>query len=724
LIRNNVMNYTTETIMSLLDNISSVIIISKEGKTIWVNKAFCKLFGYTKGEALGTGPDLVLHPEELPKMIDYKKKLVNGEISDINCETIALNKSRKKIFIEVIIKNIKLDTEDAELVEIYDITNKRKMFDSLIESERIYQYSLENTPVPTIIHSEGKIIFANSATLKLLKLKNDEAIMWKDVINFVHPDYKKQAINRIQRMRKSGKLAGLEYERFVLPDGRILDAEIFAFPIKFRGKFSYQVYLSDITEKNRHNRALKNSEQRFRLLFESLPVGIFIYDKNFICRDVNKSFENIVDAKKEDFIGMNVLDLKDSSFIQEIKKTKDGQGGFFEGRYKTTVSSKEIWVVVSTSPILDSDENFNGGIGIFTDVSKQKDLEAQFIQAQKLEAIGRLTGGIAHDFNNILTVIKGYSDLVLKATDKDSKNYKRVYEIKKAGDKASEFIQHLMAFSRKQIVKADILDVSEIVHELKGMIVGLIGEEIKFQVKVKGEIGVIFADKSQLSQVILNLLVNAKDALDEKDIPEFEKNIMIEIGEVFIDEDFVENNPGSKTGPNVSLSVMDNGIGIKQDVLDKIFEPFYTTKQSGKGTGLGLSTVYGIVKQNRGYIYAKSEPGSWTIFTTLWPVEKRKRDISLQEKKKEPVLIKNLNVLVVEDDLSVRDYIAVTLKENGFIVCEAENGILALEKIRKSGDVIDCVLTDIVMPAMDGEKLAAIIRERYPKKKIILMSRI
>lgn len=631
---NEMLNYSTKNIVSVLDEISHVIIISKVAKNFWVNRSFCRLFGFSKEEAIGKGPELVLAPEELHKMIGYYKKRLVGDTTQTKYETIAYSKDKKKIFIEVITKFIKLDNEDADLIEIHDITNKRKMFDSLIASENIYQYSLENTPVPAIIHSEEKIVFVNAATLKLLGLKDDKTIIFKTVLDFVHPDHKRQAISRTQKMRESGKLAGVEFERFLLPDGRIIDVEVFAFPINFRGKLSFQVYFTDITERLKHEQALRNSEKRFRFLFENLPIGICIYDKNFLCVDANKSIEKILDAERDKIIGINVLELEEKSFINEIKKTAEGVAGFFEGKYKTTASRKVIWVTVNTAPILDSNGVFDGGMALFTDISKQKELEAQFIQAQKLEAIGRLTGGIAHDFNNILTVIKGYSDLVLKKTNKEDKNYKRIEEIKKAGDKASDFIQQLMAFSRKQIVKADVLNIPEVVCELKGMISGLIGEEVKFQIVVKGKVGEVFADKSQLNQVILNLLVNAKDALDDKDIPDFEKNIMIEIGEVFLDEEFVTKNPGSRVGRNVSLSVMDNGTGIEPDIIDKIFEPFYTTKQKGKGTGLGLSTVYGIVKQNRGYIYAKSEPGSWTIFTTLWPVEEKKRDMVEVKKKK------------------------------------------------------------------------------------------
>ena len=592
-----ILNYSTDTLVNILDEISDVIILAKDLKNFWVNKAFCELFGYSKEEAIGKGLDLIIDTGDLQILkVDLKKKL-SGKKTQKKYEIIVYSKDRKKKYIELVAKYIKLDEEDALLVVINNITNKRKTVDRLI-----------------------------------------------------------------------------------------------------------------------------NSERKFRSLFENLPIGIFIYNKNFIVIDTNKSFDNILNAPKENILGIDVSNLKDKAFISEIIKTKKGQSGFYKGEYTTTVTNKELWVVVNTEPILDNNGNFNGGIGIFTDISKQKELEAQFNQAQKLEAVGRLTGGIAHDFNNILTVIKGYSDLVLKKTEKENQNYRRIEEIKKAGDRASDLIQQLMAFSRKQIVKADVLDVPEIVNDLKGMISRIIGEEIKFQVEVKGKTGLIFADKNQINQVILNLLVNAKDALDERDIPDFEKNIMIEIGEVFLDDDFVKNNPGSRIGRNVSLSVMDNGIGIKQEILNKIFEPFYTTKQKGKGTGLGLSTVYGIIKQNGGYVYAKSKLGSWTIFTTLWPVEEHRAKTVDIEEKKNVNQSRGLRLLVVEDEESVRDYLTETLRDNGFIVDEAENGVLALEKVRESGNKIDYIISDIVMPVMDGERLAEILRVECPDKKIILMS--
>lgn len=279
-----------------------------------------------------------------------------------------------------------------------------------------------------------------------------------------------------------------------------------------------------------------------------------------------------------------------------------------------------------------------------------------------------------------------------------------------------------MAFSRKQIVKADFLNIAEVVYELEDVISPLIGEGIELQIDIKSEIGSVFADKTQLNQVILNLIVNAKDALDEKDISNFEKWIRIEIDEVFLDEKFVLKNPGSCIGNNVSISIIDNGVGIKSENLDKIFEPFFTTKKRGKGTGLGLSTAYGIVKQNKGYIYAKSDFGNWTRVTTLWPMIEDELYGGIKKEENKSLENNKLKVLVVEDEESVRDFVVEILKDNGCTVYEAENGALALEKIRDKEVKIDCILSDIVMPVMDGGQLAEIVSKEYPNIKIILMS--
>jgi len=717
----NITTFSSVTLINILDEMSDVVIISKDFKNFWVNQAFCDLFGYTKQEAIGKGPELVLDSKYVKILSEnYKKKIVKEE-GTRKYEAIAYTKDKKKIHINMSTKILKLENDIYVLTLINDITSEKRILDNLINSEKVYRYSLENTPVPVIIHSEGNVVFINSAALKVIGEKDESKIINKPVIDFVHPDSRKKAIERIRIMTKTGKLSGFEIEKFILPNGREIEVEVFAFPINYRGRLSFQVYFTDITERIKNEKALKESEEKFRLLFERLPIGTFLYDKNFIVTDANRSFEIIVNSKREEIIGIDLMNLDDKSFVSEISKTANKTDGFYEGKYKTTVSGKEIYVIVNTAPILDGKGDFDGGICIFTDITKQKELESQFIQAQKLEAVGRLTGGIAHDFNNILTVIKGYSDLILKRTDSEDENYRRIEEIKKAGDRATDFIQQLMAFSRKQIVKADIVFLPELLNELKGMITRLIGEETKFEIDTKGSVGAVYADKSQLNQVIMNLIVNAKDAIDERDIPDFEKNIRIEVGEVFLDEDFVANNPGSKIGYNVSLSIMDNGMGIKKEIIDKIFEPFYTTKKNGKGTGLGLSTVYGIVKQNNGYIYVKSEAENWTVFTVLLPLEKDIRTKRVVEEKNKINLGKNKKILIVEDETSVRNYLYDSLSDYGFVVDVVDNGLAALEKIQKHSD-IDCVISDVVMPVMDGEKLAESLREEYPSIKIILMS--
>ena len=377
-------------------------------------------------------------------------------------------------------------------------------------------------------------------------------------------------------------------------------------------------------------------------------------------------------------------------------------------------SLSEMWNVAERQAKLEAlNENVERVVAERTDALRSS--EAQLRQAQKMEALGQLTGGVAHDFNNLLTVVTGYSDFLLHELEENSPMHKDAQEIRSAADRAAALTRQLLAFSRKQVLQPRVLDLNEVVAGMEKMLHRLIGEDIELRTAFDSALGQVKADQGQIEQVILNLVVNARDAMPHGG------KLSVATSNVFLDQKTVFRNRGLEPGEYVMLSITDTGVGMTDEVKAHLFEPFFSTKGVGKGTGLGLATCYGIVTQSEGDIRVYSEPGSGTIFKIYLPrLRDGKSDVHPPKPSKE-LPRGTESVLVVEDDAAVRRLATTVLRNCGYQIAEAENAVEALKLIACSSP-FDLVVTDVVMPQMSGKQLYEEIMKRAPDAKVLFIS--
>jgi signal transduction histidine kinase/CheY-like chemotaxis protein len=392
---------------------------------------------------------------------------------------------------------------------------------------------------------------------------------------------------------------------------------------------------------------------------------------------------------------------------------KQGSVRDFEIAFRT--KSGEIRVAMDSAEVIDV-AGQECTIAIFRDVTEQKTLEKQLRQTQKMEAVGQLTGGIAHDFNNLLGVIIGYSEILEHRLPPGDPLHKECLQIKKAGQSAASLTRQLLAFSRQQVLEPKVLDINAIVLNVEKMLQRLIGEHIDLRTNLDHALGSVKADQNQMEQVIINLAVNARDAMPQGG------KLLIETANVDLDEDYARRHPPQLPGAYVLLSVADTGMGMDAETQSHIFEPFFTTKEVGKGTGLGLATVYGVVRQSGGHIWVYSELGQGTTFKIYLP--RAGQTAGLQHPLPSPAeyLRGSETVLLVEDEEALRELTRSLLEGAGYTVLEAELPEAAIEIALRHGGPIHLLLTDMVMPGMTGRDLGTKLAPIRPEMKVVYMS--
>jgi two-component system cell cycle sensor histidine kinase/response regulator CckA len=482
------------------------------------------------------------------------------------------------------------------------------------------------------------------------------------------------------------------------------------------GSAGIAVWFRDVTDARRREERVRESEERYRLIVETSAEGIWMLDANDHTTFVNSALAQMLGYAPEEMVGRTPFEFMDEPAQLEaaghLERLRQGLADRFDFRFQRQDGSP-VQTSIGATPTFDADGRYSGALAMVIDVTELRTLEAQLRQSQKMEAVGALAGGIAHDFNNLLTAITGYGEIAAEKTAAGGTAEDDVAEILGAADRAADLVHQLLAFSRRQVLEPKVVDLSAVACALETILRRTIGEHIELEMALVRELEHVKADPGQLQQVLLNLIVNARDAMPHGG------RVVVRTHSAEVTVSAAEHRmiPGRYT----VLSVSDNGNGMDEETRARIFEPFFTTKAPGDGTGLGLSTAYGIVKQSGGYIWADSVPGSGTTMSVYLPVTAE----PLAEPAPEPTADAapaTGTVLLVEDEAVVRDLVQAILERDGYHVIAAPTPAEALEVSSSSSRSIDLLLTDVVMPGMNGPAVARTLSESREGLKVLYMS--
>ncbi len=707
---------------------NAIVITDRRGFISFVNPAFTKLTGYSRDEVvqkhiriLKSGEHDGLFYKDLWGTI-LSGKVWHGEM--INRRKDGSHYAEEQTITPV--------TNDAgEIINFIavkqDVTERNA---SQAENDRLAaEVAAERGRLTKIVANVPGIVWEAWARPKSTLLRGDfvsshvETMLGYSVeewlakpkfwLDIAHPDDRRRMAMQSKSILRGGANNPLEF-RWIAKDGRTVWAEAHGAviydedgsPIGMRG------VTIDVTER-------KKAEVRFRRLVDSNAQGVFFWNAEGSIRGGNEAFLKITGYTQDDmdaglinWVSMTPPEYNhlDRKALGEIAAT--GVCSTFEKEWIRKDGSR-VPIMLGAAAI---DDDLSDGVSFALDLTDRKQLENQLHQSQKMEAIGVLAGGIAHDFNNLLTAINGYSDLILNRMPADDPSRPNVQEVRKAGDRAANLTNQLLAFSRRQVTQPIVHNINTVISSIETMLQRIIRENIELRTVLDPALGNISADPGQIEQILMNLVVNAREAMPDGG------ELTIETQNVFLDGEYANQHIGIASGNFVKMAVTDTGEGIAEEIQPQIFEPFFTTKEVGKGTGLGLSIVYGLVKQSGGEIMVYSEIGRGTTFKVYLPVvdEKVREQRSIDEAA--TGITGTETILLVEDEDIVRELVRTILSENGYKILEASNGIEALAVCDSYRDQIHLLLTDFIMPKMNGMQLKDQIIKLLPDIKFLFMS--
>jgi len=706
-----------EILKEILDNIPVMIVfIESNGNCILVNKCWEKTLGWSEDEAMKTDILSEAYPDS-----EYRKYVINFINASANIWGDFKIKTRNGNILETSWRNVKLS--DGSTIGIgIDMTEHKK-----IEYEKTLLNDTIGASLNEIYIFDAntlKFRYVNSGALKNLGYSLEQ-IQHLTPLE-LKPDFNEKTFyNLIEPLIKKEK----QIQRFetvhLRADKTLYPVEVYLQLFRHGNEKVFLAVIQDITERKKHEKALIESKERYRLLFEINPHPMWIYDLDTLrFLEVNHSAIIHYGYSREEFLLMTIKDIRPpediSRLMENINNVTDGID--IAGVWRHIKKNGERIFVEITSHTIDW-MGRKAEMVLSYDVTERKKaqeekekLQAQLIQAQKMESIGRLAGGVAHDFNNMLGIISGYSELIMMDINPSDLIYNQLQHILDTTQKAADLTRQLLAFARKQPVKPKILNLNETISGMIKMLIRLIGEDIKLIWIPDNNLWTVKIDPVQIDQILANLVINSRDAISGTG------SITLETGNTSFDEKYKSGHIEFLPGEYVLLAISDTGTGMTKEVIENLFEPFFTTKEIGKGTGLGLCTVYGIVKQNNGFINVYSEPGTGTTIKIYLPRFKSETLSDISDKITDSLRHGNETILITEDEEEYLGFCQVLLKKLGYTVLAAKSPGEAIKITQNYKEKIHILITDVVMPDMNGRELMEQIKTIKPDIKCLYMS--
>lgn len=695
-----------------------IVLANQEGRIILVNSRTEQLFGYDREELLGQTIEMLL-PERLRgKHRGHRARyMVHPQVRPMGAdlELYGLRADGSEFPIEISLSPI--DTEDGSFVcaAIRDLTDRKRI-------EERFRRLLDSAPDAMVIAGDdGRIILVNTQTEKLFGYKREELlgqpveVLVPERFRMPHRAHRGEYLVNPQA-RAIGARSELYGRK---KDGTEFPVEISLNPQPTEEGILVSSTIRDITERKRVDDALRQSEANFRAMIES-TYGVYRATPEGKLLVVNDALVKMLGHESaEELLALNLAaDVFEKGEYTPLMFDQPGtrkQFARLEVHWRRK-DGKVIAVEINGRPVRDDDGKVLYFEVIAEDVSHVRGVEHRLRHVQKMEAIGRLVGGIAHDFNNVLGVIVAYSEMLVEKLRDDSELFPVVTSITKAVERGGTLTRQLLAFSRQQVLEPRVISVAEHLEATKEMLARVIGEDIQLAILPGDPKLRVKVDPAQLEQVVMNLVVNARDAMPDGG------RLVIETSEIDIDDEYCSRNPDANPGRHVMMAVTDSGCGMSPEILSRIFEPFFTTKASGNGTGLGLATIYGIVKQSGGHISPYSEVGRGSTFKVYLPICREVIDKPEGASQERVSPRGEETILVVEDEESLRSVTQEFLSNKGYRVIVAGDFNKALEASEKHSRHIDLLMTDVVLPGASGPKLADRLASARPNMKVLFVS--
>ncbi len=676
---------------------------------------FCAILGITHealAANLGVITDLI-HPDEKD---DFNEKNAQA-MTDFNPFVwdgrIVSNQQTRWVHLESLPRVIDPETVLWTGV-VYDITELKQ---AEKEKEQFYKFFQTSADLMCLADPRGYFLKTNPAFSETLGYTEAELVA-KPIVEFIHPDDRQATLDEIARQLQTGFTRSFR-NRYLCKDGSV---KWLSWRVNY-GKTEGISYATarDITDKKRAEEALHEREEQLRVIFDTSQAGIIQVDPQGTILFANN--------RMAEMFGMPLGQLIGSSYPEHLFTTEQQTGNALMGqlirgdvqevaveRHYLRADGSDFWGFLSGKRLVNPDGSLKALVGIIADLTEQKKLQEQLTQAQKMESVGRLAGGVAHDFNNMLNVILGHAELARMKEVLTPPLREHLEQIQKAAERSADIVRQLLTFARKQTVTPKVLDLNETVDSMLKMLRRLIGEEIDLVWRPERELWPIRMDSSQIDQLLANLCINARDAITGVG------RITIETGNKIFDAAFCSRHNGYVVGEYVVLTVSDDGSGMDKETRQHIFEPFFTTKEVGQGTGLGLAMVYGIIKQNAGFIDVYSEPDQGTSFKIYLPRCPGEEESAETARPPEPAARGQETVLLVEDEPVILDLGKELLEMQGYRVLTAATPGKAIRLAEEHCGEIHLLLTDVIMPEMNGRELAQKLLSLYPGLKCLFMS--